>query len=526
MTKKELENKIATLQKGIASSATPEPTKEAMKKQLKKFEDELAGMSGDKKPKSKVKSGQNQILIRNLTNMNDTWHDFSNNPDDINEGTKDVYKSVTGHELEEEFGTTWDTFRRAWKTIMLHAPKLSEERSASLNKKYKDEFKYAIEALEGTDAEPYEDKEVEAFELKEQPPEKKSKKKESSPSSKKGEIDKNRSLAITKLLSDYEKTKGKREKGKIISRLQNYLGHKTISESEKAKIHEFLGVNGKARHKEKRVTIDGRDPKDIPCEELVQMIIDRRVAATKSGKKTRSKPVMKKVTDHVGHAVKDAIKDIPEKEIKAEPEKWKKIISQVSKETESYLKKLRKLLGKHFAEKDIDVMLKDIKEVIDEKMSVEKMGLGGFVLGGLTVAAISYFMKQHSEQKPDHEFKVAFLDGVHDHAWYFHTKKEALEGYKKAKSHGFQHVSIDRKKEGTENDWYTLSDNGDDTPTTYPEKLRFDNGDDISKREYSAFENGEWKVISKKQWDDFFTTGPEYTRKSKTEGDYIVFYKK
>lgn len=287
--------------------------------------------------------------------------------------------------------------------------------------------------------------------------------------------------SVSQLVSTWTSAEKKRGKGNVINEMQRRLKLKGTSEQDRKEIMEFLGVNGKARHKEKYILSDGRDVRDVPCSELVQMVVERRQAAIKSGKKSKAKPVMEKVTKHITLAVKESIEEIPADQIKKDPAKFKREMKALVRETKAYIAKLKKVLGKAFDASEIETMATEIEKLISEK--AEKMGLGGVVLGFALGAGTMHVINKGKEAgKPDTTGKkFSYLPPVEN----------------------------------------------------FPEKIAFaDDGKDIKSRKWYKWENGDWVEIDRKEYDHIYRQALDkdhaYSRKQKgmEDGKFVSYYGK
>ena len=104
--------------------------------------------SAEKDLRTAGTGGSAELFLSNLVTMEDVLHDFSNDPEDVENATREMYKDVVGKALDVEWDNGWEEFKKAWATILEKAKGLGEIKSVKLNQKWKDEFAYAHEASE------------------------------------------------------------------------------------------------------------------------------------------------------------------------------------------------------------------------------------------------------------------------------------------------------------------------------------------------------------------------------------------
>lgn len=93
-------------------------------------------------------SSQTDVLLNNLLALNDSLHDFGADRDGVEDGTREVYKGVTGKTLEEEFDGDWKVFNTAWYEILKTARTLAANKAAELNQRWAEDFGYAVDSID------------------------------------------------------------------------------------------------------------------------------------------------------------------------------------------------------------------------------------------------------------------------------------------------------------------------------------------------------------------------------------------
>jgi len=103
----------------------------------------------DKKQKCKVNDSDRskQFLVDLVYLFHERWHDFANagDMDMIHQGTRDIYKAVTGLMLTVKFDNAWVELLKAWKAIELHAVTLSDDQIAVIYDTWEEDLTFRYE---------------------------------------------------------------------------------------------------------------------------------------------------------------------------------------------------------------------------------------------------------------------------------------------------------------------------------------------------------------------------------------------
>jgi hypothetical protein len=105
-----------------------------------------------------------------------------------------------------------------------------------------------------------------------------------------------------------------------------------------------------------------KDLSEMECDELLAEIKARREKATKSSEKSKSKPVIEKVAANVAKAVKQAVENVPAKDIdKTEIAKFKRI----EKAAEAFVTEMKSILGADFDKESVKDEFAEITKLIE-----------------------------------------------------------------------------------------------------------------------------------------------------------------
>ena len=105
-----------------------------------------------------------------------------------------------------------------------------------------------------------------------------------------------------------------------------------------------------------------KDLSEMECNELLAEIKARREKATKSSEKSKSKPVIEKVAADVAKAVKQAVENVPAKDIdKTEIAKFKRI----EKAAEAFVTEMKSILGADFDKESVKDEFAEITKLIE-----------------------------------------------------------------------------------------------------------------------------------------------------------------
>lgn len=105
------------------------------------------------------------------------------------------------------------------------------------------------------------------------------------------------------------------------------------------------------------------------CDELRKDVAARRQKAAKAEKKSKSKPVIEKISGNVAQAVKQAIKNVSAADIKDNPKKEIDKMKLIAIEAKKFVTKIKSILGDDYNAsavkeefKDIDALIKEIEQ--------------------------------------------------------------------------------------------------------------------------------------------------------------------
>ncbi len=114
-----------------------------------------------------------------------------------------------------------------------------------------------------------------------------------------------------------------------------------------------------------KATYKGKPLKELNeenCQELLKENRDRMESAKKSAKKSKSKPVIEKITANVVKAAKKAIENVSVEDIKNNPNKELGLMDKVISATKKYLNELKTILGDDW---DSEAITDEIKPLVD-----------------------------------------------------------------------------------------------------------------------------------------------------------------
>lgn len=256
------------------------------------------------------------------------------------------------------------------------------------------------------------------------------------------------------------------------------------------------------------------------CDVLQKITDERLEKAKKANKQHKTKPISISVGETLTHAVEKAVNNISAEDAKKYSKRYVVALRTIKKQFTGLLGSFKTLLGEDYDREEIkqaiDVineMIEDIQENVTKKMAkgggIENQyedKSAGEVWGSWTTTQRMHFLsdhikdKQHTpatieeytkksykflpqdikylvlehtltgeygqggflsrffKKKKPKEFRVAYLNGVTEHGELFETKDEAEKVYNQMKKNPYnKYVSLDRLKEGTVNDWYTIA---------------------------------------------------------------------
>jgi hypothetical protein len=126
------------------------------------------------------------------------------------------------------------------------------------------------------------------------------------------------------------------------------------------------------RKKKNDITYKGKlitelDEKD--CEDLLRETKERRANAAKSEKKSKSRPIMEKVSAPIVKAVIKAIDNIPAADLKDAPKKELSKIDKAIALTKAFLNDLKGILGEDW---DKDVVIDELQDLIHFSKELHK----------------------------------------------------------------------------------------------------------------------------------------------------------
>jgi hypothetical protein len=120
----------------------------------------------------------------------------------------------------------------------------------------------------------------------------------------------------------------------------------------------------KTTHKYKGKTIPELDDKD--CEDLLKETKERRAKAAKAEKKSKSRPIIEKVTVPIVKAVKKAIENISAADLKDKPGTELSRIDKAIAATKRYMLELKTILGEDWDKDTVDDEMKDLHALSKE----------------------------------------------------------------------------------------------------------------------------------------------------------------
>lgn len=107
-----------------------------------------------------------------------------------------------------------------------------------------------------------------------------------------------------------------------------------------------------------------KDLDESECAEMKKEVAERRAKAKASGKKSKSKPVIEKITGNVATAVKQAINNESADDIKKDPKKFIARAEKIEKAAVSFLTEMKSILGDDFDKDAIEDEFADIHKLI------------------------------------------------------------------------------------------------------------------------------------------------------------------
>lgn len=172
---------------------------------------------------------------------------------------------------------------------------------------------------------------------------------------------------ISELESNYKSHTGKHDRARIVNEFHRRLNLKSLSADDRKEINAFFQANGlKGKGKKHAMLMDGRPLNEIPCDELVAMLEERRAKHSKSERKSKTKPVMKKITTDITQAVSKAIDDIPAKKLKAHKRKVIASLKNLKKKAGEFAQAFKTVLGSDYEASPIKTMMSDIDKQISD----------------------------------------------------------------------------------------------------------------------------------------------------------------
>lgn len=148
-------------------------------------------------------------------------------------------------------------------------------------------------------------------------------------------------------------------KKEAVSDLEKYLKTGVKKSSKKSK-KEKKPAKPANEYKYKGKSI--KELSELECTELLAEIKARREKATKSSEKSKSKPVIEKVAANVAKAVKQAVENVPAKDIdKTEIAKFKRI----EKAAEAFVKEMKSILGSDWDKEAVQDEFAQITKLIE-----------------------------------------------------------------------------------------------------------------------------------------------------------------
>lgn len=206
----------------------------------------------------------------------------------------------------------------------------------------------------------------------------------------------------------YEKSVTPKSAAKQLNKLSTSKSKKSTKEL-KSKNRFLFKFKGK----------DYTELDEIECNELIAHIQERREAAKKSEKKTKSRPVIEKIATPIVRAVKTAVENIPDKDIKDKPKtELSKIDKAIAATKRLLLMELKTILGDDFDKDTVDDELKELHALSKE------------------------LHKKYGESKPTDK-KVVKLTAEQDKEWEKIFEISLNEGMSdsKAEKQAFKHIA-------------------------------------------------------------------------------------
>lgn len=176
-----------------------------------------------------------------------------------------------------------------------------------------------------------------------------------------------KSLSVKELEDAYTSATKKHDRARIVNEFYRRLNMKSLPAGEREEINAFMEKNGiKMKTKKDVMLMDGRPINTIPCDELVAMLEERRQRHSKSERKSKTKPVMKKITTDITQAVGKAIDDIPASKLKKDKKKIIAGLKNLKKKAGEFAQAFKTVLGSDYEASNIKTMLTEIEKHISE----------------------------------------------------------------------------------------------------------------------------------------------------------------
>ena len=150
-----------------------------------------------------------------------------------------------------------------------------------------------------------------------------------------------------------------------IKQLESQLDKEPAKEEVKPKqVKPAANKKPKTTHKYKGKTVKELDEKD--CEDLLKETKERRAKAAKAEKKSKSRPIIEKVTAPIVKSVKKAIENISAADLKDNPTRELSRIEKAIAATKRFTMELKTILGEDFDKDTVEDEMKELHALAKE----------------------------------------------------------------------------------------------------------------------------------------------------------------
>lgn len=138
----------------------------------------------------------------------------------------------------------------------------------------------------------------------------------------------------------------------------------TMKEVKPKQVKPAANKKPKTTHKYKGKTVKELDEKD--CEDLLKETKERRAKAAKAEKKSKSRPIIEKVTAPIVKSVKKAIENISAADLKDNPTGELSRIEKAIAATKRFMMELKTILGEDFDKDTVEDEMKELHALAKE----------------------------------------------------------------------------------------------------------------------------------------------------------------